>query len=103
MKLVEKHKIYKSHPSYSKLDAMSRKANRLYNQCVYFAKHSKNLSEDLKNLDNVMKSFPDEYDNYRSFGYSASAQQVVRLFYQNLRCYFASIKDYKKNPTKYTG
>ena len=103
MKLVEKHKLYKSHPSYSKLNEMSRKANNLYNQCVYFAKNSQNLSEDLKHLDKVMKSFPNKYDNYRSFGYSACAQQVIRLFQQNLRSYFASIKDYKKNPSKYTG
>ena len=103
MKLVEKHKIYKSHPSYSKLDNMSRKANNLYNQCVYFAKNSENLSEDLKNLDKVMKSFPDEHDNYRSFGYARCAQQILRLFQQNLRSYFAAIKDYKKNPSKYTG
>lgn len=103
MKLVEKHKIYKSHPVYSKLDEMSRKANNLYNQCVYFAKNSENLSEDLKNLDKEMKSFPDEHDNYRSFGHTKCAQQILRLFHQNLRSYFASIKDYKKNPTKYTG
>ena len=103
MKLAEKHKIYKSHQVYSKLDHMSRKANNLYNQCVYFAKHSENLSEDLKRLDKVMKSFPDEHDNYRSFGHAKSAQQVLKLFYQNLRSYFAAIKDYKKNPTKYTG
>lgn len=50
-----------------------------------------------------MKSFPDEHDNYRSLGYAACAQQILRLFHQNLRGYFASIKDYKKNPTKYTG
>ena len=103
MKLVEKHKIYKSHPAYSELDNMSRKANNLYNQCVYFAKNSENLLEDLKNLDKVMKSFPDEHDNYRSLGYAACAQQILRLFHQNLRGYFASIKDYKKNPKKYTG
>lgn len=103
MKLVEKHKIYKSHPSYSKLDDMSIKANNLYNQCVYFAKNSENLSEDLKNLDKVMKSFPDEHDNYRSLGYAACAQQILRLFRQNLRSYFASVKDYKKNPKKYSG
>lgn len=103
MKLVEKHKIYKSHPVYFKLDHMSRKANNLYNQCVYLAKNSENLSEDLKNLDKTMKSFPDEHDNYRSFGHSACAQQILRLFQQNLRSYFASIKDYKKNPKKYTG
>lgn len=102
-KLVEKHKIYKSHPTCSKLDDMSRKANNLYNQCVYFTKHSENLSEDLKNLDKVMKSFPDEHDNYRSFGHAKSAQQVLRLFQQNLRSYFAAINDYKKNPSKYTG
>ena len=82
---------------------MSRKANNLYNQCVYFAKHSENLLEDLKNLDKVMKKFPDEHDNYRSFGYAACAQQVLRLFQQNLRSYFAAIKDYTKNPTKYAG
>ena len=103
MKLVEKHKIYKSHPAYTKLDHMSRKANNLYNQCVYFAKHSENLSEDLNNLDKEMKSFPGEHDNYRSFGYAACAQQILRLFHQNLRSYFASVKDYKKNPEKYTG
>lgn len=103
MKLVEKHKIYKSHSAYTKLDSMSRKANNLYNQCVYFAKHSENLLEDLKNLDKVMKSFPDEHDNYRSFGYARCAQQVLRLFQQNLRSYFAAVKDYKKNPTKYVG
>ena len=82
---------------------MSRKANNLYNQCAYFAKNSENLFEDLKNLDKVMKSFPDEHDNYRSFGYAQCAQQILRLFQQNLRSYFASIKDYKKNPLKYTG
>ena len=103
MKLVEKHKIYKSHPAYSKLDHMSRKANNLYNQCVYFAKHSENLSEDLRRTDKVMKNFPDEHDNYRSFGNTKCAQQVIKLFHQNLRSYFASIKDYKKNPAKYTG
>ena len=103
MKLVEKHKIYKSHPSYSKLDDMSRKANNLYNQCVYFAKHSENLLEDLKNLDKTMKSFPDEHDNYRSFGHAQCAQQILRLFQQNLRSYFAAINDYKKNPANYTG
>ena len=103
MKLVEKHKIYKSHPAYSKLDDMSRKANNLYNQCIYFAKNSENLFEDLKSLDKVMKSFPSEYDNYRSLGYTRRAQQILRLFQQNLRSYFASIKDYKKNPSKHTG
>ena len=103
MKRVEKHKIYKSHSAYSKLDEMSRKANNLYNQCVHFAKHSENLSEDLKDLDKVMKSLPDEHDNYRSFGYAKCAQQILRLFHQNLRSYFASIKDYKKHPEKYTG
>ena len=50
-----------------------------------------------------MKSFPDEYDNYRSLGYVKCAQQILRLFHQNVRNYFASIKDYKKHPTKYTG
>lgn len=103
MKLVEKHKIYKSHSAYSKLDYMSRKSNNLYNQCVHFAKHSENLSEDLKHLEKAMKSFPDEHDNYRSFGYVACAQQILRLFHQNLRGYFASVKDYKRNPTKYAG
>lgn len=103
MKLAEKHKIYKSHPSYLKLDEMSRKANNLYNQCVYFAKNSENLSEDLKNLNKIMKSFPDEYDNYRSLGYVACAQQIIRLFEQNLRSYFAGIKDYKNHPEKYAG
>ena len=102
MKLVEKHKIYKSHPSYSKLDEMSRKANNLYNQCVYLAKNSEDLSEARKNLYRTMRSFPDEHDNYRSFGYAQCAQQILRLFEQNLRSYFASIKDYKKNPMKYT-
>jgi transposase, IS605 orfB family len=82
---------------------MSRKANNLYNQCVYFAKHSDDLSEDLKNLDKIMKSFPDAHDNYRSFGYARCAQQVLRLFQQNLRSYFAAINDYKKNPANYTG
>ena len=103
MKLVEKHKLYKSHSSYSKLDDMSRKVNNLYNQCVYFAKNSENLSEDLKNLDKVMKNFSDEHDNYRSLGYAQCAQQILRLFQQNLRSYFASIKDYKKHPDKYAG
>ena len=82
---------------------MSRKANNLYNQCVYLAKHSDNLSEDLRNTDKILKSFPDEHDNYRSIGYAVCAQQVIRLFQQNLRSYFASVKDYQNHPEKYTG
>ena len=62
--------------------------------------NSDNLLEDLKNLDKTMKSFPNEHDNYRSFGYARCAQQVLRLFQQTLRSYFAAIKDYKKNPSK---
>ena len=68
----------------------------IYTISVYLAKHSDNLLEDLKNLDKIMKNFPDEHDNYRSFGHSACAQQILRLFQQNLRSYFANIKDYKK-------
>ena len=39
----------------------------------------------------------------RSFGHTKCAQQIISLFHQNLRSYFASIKDYKQHPEKYTG
>ena len=44
-----------------------------------------------------------EYQDYWEWNLANSGQQVLRRLDKNWKSFFASIKDWKKNPSKYTG
>lgn len=82
-------------------------SNNLYNQALYiFRETISNSNEWLfySDLDKIMKSTENlEGDiNYRLLKAQCS-QQILKVLDQDIRSYLKSIKDYKKNPSKYKG
>lgn len=101
MRLVYKFNIHHS----ERLDTMFRASNNLYNQALYVFRQR--LENDgvwtwYNDMDKIMKSIPnlDGECNYRLLK-SACSQQILRNIDSIIRGYCKSIKDWKKNPSKY--
>ena len=109
MYLVEKHKIKSSNKHFNKLCELSKISNNLYNQSYYWLRYSlEKFGEwhSYEDLDKFMKRYvkvvTPEYDNYSQLPAQVS-QQTLKVVVQNLHAYVKSIKDWKKNPSKYKG
>ena len=101
MKLVEKHIIKKNHEFYKECDSLCFKSKNLYNSAIYFFRQS-----FIHN--NISKGYKDMYYELRyKKDYSALpdkiSKQTLKLASQNISSYFAAIKEYKKNPSKFLG
>lgn len=104
MQLVYKFNHYKNN---EKLDILSKTCNDLYNQTLYLIKnHFEKTGEYLSafEMDKIMKVTPnlDGEINYKLLK-AQSSQQVLKILDKNFKSYFKSIKDWKKNPSKYKG
>ena len=82
-------------------------SNNLYNQALYIFRET--LSKEDKwlsyfELDAIMKNTKnlDGNINYRLLKAQCS-QQVLRILDKNIKGYYKSVQDYKKNPNKYKG
>lgn len=102
---VEKHNIKPTHPYYSMLDEFCFKSKNLYNFANYQIRQKFCETGEFINyntMDKLLKQKDMEFD-YRNMPTAQSAQQCLRLLEKNWKSFFASIKGYKKNPSKYTG
>lgn len=102
---VEKHTIKPTHPYYSMLDEFCFKSKNLYNFANYQIRQKFCETSEFINyntMDKLLKQKDMEFD-YRNMPTAQSAQQCLRLLEKNWKSFFASVKDYKKNPSKYTG
>lgn len=102
MTLVEKHVISRNHQFYDEIDELLFKNKNLYNRANYeirekFIKNSKFL-----NYVNLQKIAQNMFDSYKELPAKVS-QQTLKLLDQNWKSFFASIKDWSKNPSKYLG
>ena len=103
MKLVERHIIKRNHRLFADCDSISFLSKNLYNCANYivrqeFINNSKYLNYNAINrimidVDNV---------DYRQLP-SKVSNGILKLLDKNWKSFFASIKDYKKNPSKYLG
>lgn len=98
---VEKHIIKSNHNLYALIDDYSFKSKNLYNYANYLVR------QEFINNGNWIKEFDlsklcKDADCYKDL-MAQSSQQTIKLLSQNWKSFFASIKDWKKNPTKYTG
>lgn len=101
---VEKHVIKPNHPYYSMLDEFCFKSKNLYNFANYQIRQRFCSTGEFINyntMDKLLKQKDMEFD-YRNMPTAQSAQQCLRLLEKNWKSFFASVKDYKKNPSKYT-
>lgn len=102
---VEKHRIKSSHPYYDMLMNFCHKAKNLYNHANYVVRReftANNKWIRYAELDRILKA-DREYPDYTAMPCAQSAQQILRLLDKNWKSFFASIKDWKKNPGKYHG
>nr|DAL24016.1 MAG TPA_asm: endonuclease [Caudoviricetes sp.] len=102
---VEKHIIKQNNKYYSLLDEFCYKSKNLYNYANYIIRQefiNNNKWLRYNELDKILKQEGKDFD-YRNMPSSATSQQCLRLLDKNWKSFFASIKDYNKNPNKYLG
>lgn len=102
---IEKHIIKPNNRYYNLLDEFCYKSKNLYNYANYiirqeFINNGKWLRYN--DLDKILKQEGKDFD-YRNMPSSATSQQCLRLLDKNWKSFFASIKNYNKNPNKYLG
>lgn len=105
VKRIETHKIKSNHQSYQTLVQLSHLSNNLYNQANYIVRQ--NFTKDNQYLNYYamyQKFMKDESlkENWNQLP-SQCRQQILRLLDQNWKAFFKSVKDYKKNRSKYSG
>ena len=94
MNLVEIHNIKKSNQNWKSCDNLCFLSKNLYNQALWeFNKHYKETGETLRynDMEKVMKSLPDEVNNYKLLSPSVS-QQVLMIFDKNIKSFFGLLK-----------
>lgn len=103
MRLVYKFNIGKN----ENISSLCKISNNLYNQALYIFRET--LSKEDKwlsyfELDSIMKNTKnlDGNINYRLLKAQCS-QQILRILDKNIKGYYKSVQDYKKNPNKYKG
>ena len=103
MKLVEKHHIKPTHKFYKECDALCFLSKNLYNASNYIIRKefisnniyipSGTLVKQLRAENNIdFRRLPSKVGN-----------EVIRILDRNWKSFFAIIKDWKKNPSKYLG
>jgi transposase len=78
------------------INELSYHTTKLYNIANYDCRENK-----YNNFYTMRELYKNNY--HKQFLYSQSYQQIFKILDQNWKSYFASIKDYKKNPNKYKG
>lgn len=99
MQLVEKHIVV----GRKDVEDICVKAKLLYNQSLYYLRQSlfgniQKFSE--YELTGLMAEYNEEV--YRALP-AQTSQQVIKILFKNWKSYWASIKDWKKSPSKYLG
>lgn len=99
MQLVERHKITKD----KALEAICHKSGLLYNIANYYMRHSF-FGKIQKFSEYELTGLFAEFDqpDYRELP-AWTSQQVIKLLFKNWKSYFKSLKEWKKNPSKFTG
>ena len=114
MILAEKHIIKKGHSLYREIDEVCFLSKNLYNKANYivrqeFINTSKEKQDNLREHAVWIRynQLQKQLQNEKDFDYtqlpSKVAQHVLKTLDKNWKSFFASIRDYKKNPQNYKG
>ncbi|AUM93733.1 TPA: transposase [Clostridium botulinum] len=96
MKLSFKYYPKLNQQQFNIMEELSYHTTKLYNIANY------NCREDtVKSYVEMNKIYNNNY--HKQFLHSHNYQQCLKILEKNWKSYFASIKDYKKNPNKYLG
>jgi putative transposase len=96
---------------FNQLIEWTKISKNLYNQALYLIKNNYEENKDKENykalnyydLDKIMKKIENLEGNinYRLMPSAQCSQQILKLLEQNIKSFYKSLKDYKKNPFKY--
>ena len=114
MNLVERHIIKKNNPYFKEMDSICFLSKNLYNMANYIIRQEFITTSKEKELGLVENAKWIRYgeiqkilQNSKNIDYCALpakvSQHVLRNLDKNWQSFFASIKDWKKFPSKYTG
>ncbi len=101
MQLVEKHVIRKTDPRFALIDLAAFASKNLYNAALYeIRQHYIFVGKYLnyKQMDKLMQ----KHEAYRLLP-SKVSQQVLKLLDKNFQSYFAAIRAYEEDPSKFLG
>ena len=102
MKLAENFILKPNKTQQIILGCLGYASARLYNVANYERKnYSKDSNKDFPDWYNQKKELKDHFW-YKNLP-SQTAQETLKILSDNWKSYFKSIKDYKSNPSKYTG
>lgn len=103
MQLVDQIIISKGHKHFAECDRLSFAAKNLYNYALYQVKNHYELTNKYLNYNAVNKILVSENQvDYRKLPAKVS-QQILMMLDKNFKSYFASLKVYNKNPSKFKG
>lgn len=101
---TEQHIVDRQSKWYKMLESCCHKAKSTYNQGNYIIRQEFFSSGKLLGSNKVDKLIKYNDDNKNYYSWPANSnQQVLRRLSSNWKSFFASIKDWKKNPHKYKG
>ena len=93
--------IRKNHPKYKVIDQQCFHAKNLYNEANYVIRQKFINEGEYLNYYDMNKEFK-THENYK-LCFSQPSNCTLRLLDKNWKSYFAAIKGWKKNPSKYLG
>jgi len=98
---IEKHIIKKSHKMWKICDELCFKSKNLYNYANYIQRQK--FIKDKKIIKYVeLSKLLNTHETFIALG-SNSSQMTLKLLDKAWKSFFISIKDYRKNPSKYLG
>lgn len=103
MKLVKQILIKKEHPLYAECDRLCFLSKNVYNVYLYRIKQQYEKDSTFLRYSIINKQMRAENNiDFRAIGGEIAAQTLM-LLERNYKSYFISLKDYQKNPNKYSG
>ena len=105
VKRVEKHIINREHPYFPMLIDKCHEAKNIYNHANYIIRQEFINNGNWLRYDDIEQMLHDdmEYPDYWNWNLANSSQQVLRVLDKNWKSFFKAIKEYNKNPEKFTG
>ena len=105
VKRVEKHIINREHPYFPMLMDKCHEAKNIYNHANYIIRQEFINNGNWLRYDDIEQMLHNdmEYPDYWNWNLANSSQQVLKVLDKNWKSFFKAIKEYNKNPEKFTG
>ena len=103
MQLTERHIIKPSHKYYRICDDLAFKSKNLYNYTLYLVRQEFIANGKYLPYAALQHRLQEEKQADYAALPAKVAQQTMKLLDRNFKSFFASVKDYAKNPSKYNG